>query len=130
MEDLAKSYQEVASEVPKVGKTKNMSTRSVCLHCNTWAYYGNCETKRRFCRAHMDPELHWRISFCDKAKCENVATSVYQGVQMCSLHAYSFNSNVTSSELSNLSCLHSNEFVTLDANPLEKLVENALFTEL
>jgi hypothetical protein len=61
-----------------------------CNHCPTRAFYGNCETGRQFCRAHMNPKVHWRVSFCENPSCKQVATRAQHGYYVCEAHAEPF----------------------------------------
>lgn len=49
-----------------------------CAVCPVKAFFGNCVTGRKFCKAHMNPETDWRVTFCTRGKCTEVATHIHQ----------------------------------------------------
>jgi hypothetical protein len=64
-----------------------------CANCMVKAYFGNCDTGRKFCKNHMNPETDWRITFCQHEKCREVATFLKQDTlnMFCLKHAQLYN---------------------------------------
>ena len=64
-------------------------THPLCMFCDVRAFYGDCEIRRRFCKEHMDPEKHWKLSFCKQLGCNEVATFSCTNIDQvfCETHA-------------------------------------------
>jgi hypothetical protein len=93
----------------------------VCRVCGIRAFYGNSEVHRAFCKQHMNPQIHWRVSYCDQKDCTRVATSVKNTMFYCETHANPF-----CVRFAPLLCDMPTLPEPLDANPLEQQVLQAL----
>ena len=114
-----------------------------CRVCGIRAFYGNSETHRAFCKQHMQPLKHWRISDCDRAGCDKVATHAKSNGTLglhstptpsnstfyCEEHSTPFSvcfAPVTGLGSGSTSDVLEAEVVHLDVNPLEQQVMQAL----
>lgn len=110
---------------------KDEVSPGMCRVCGIRAYYGNCETKRAFCKSHMDPSVHWRVVFCDRGKCTQVATHVAtpeaKHLFVCDSHVGGFSQRFAPPHLVRQQEVQVfKEGVHLDDNPLEVAVAQAL----
>lgn len=89
VEALSKQYKAAAERELSIQQPPKPQW-DICLFCTTRASYGNYDTKRKFCKAHMNPKLHWRITFCDKGGCDKVAepNQSWEGLNLCSDHLF------------------------------------------
>ena len=117
--DVAKQYKEAAERQLSVQQPAAKQPKyDICIYCTTRASYGNYDTKRRFCKAHMNPQLHWRITFCDKGGCDKVAepNQSWEGLNLCLDHL----SNVVPVAVIDA------QVHFMEANPLEAEMQQAL----
>ena len=79
----------VAKWAAKYEKLDMQSPNEHCAQCPVKAFFGNCETGRKYCKAHMNPETDWRVTFCHRGKCKAVATHIQQETLeiLCVKHA-------------------------------------------
>jgi hypothetical protein len=94
IQTLHESYQNPELAVPIVLPPADQPTQGLCQVCGIRALFGDCETNRAFCKQHMNPEIHWRISFCDHWGCNEVATDIATSqaskLFVCGLHSSPF----------------------------------------
>lgn len=119
---------EAYSTKPDVAKKQG---GPVCRVCGIRAFYGNCETKRAFCKTHMSPDQHWRIAICDKGGCDKVATFSFEKFFLCAEHSTPFSAPVhTTTKASSCSLDGSDSSGSgsgsLPVNSLEEQVMQAL----
>lgn len=69
------------TSMPK--KTK----KTLCYVCGIRASYGNMASDRRYCKTHMNPLEHWKITYC--LVCKRVATYCNGLHTFCEAHASS-----------------------------------------
>lgn len=123
LEALSKQYKAAAERELSIQQpaAKHQPKYDICVYCTTRASYGNYATKRQFCKAHMNPKLHWKVTFCDKGGCENVAEpgQSWEGLNLCLDHL----SNVVHIPTAVAVNGHG---ILVEANPLEVEMQQAL----
>lgn len=117
----------VAAAAVPVPASPPQPKQGFCQVCGIRAFYGNCEIRRAFCKQHMDVNEHWRISYCDFGDCSQVATHTAtletSNLFVCDMHANPFSQRFAPLKVEKT---HDEQFVSLDVNPLEQQLQQAL----